>query len=85
MIPLCGDWFFGGGAYFFQQGKLSVESLHHLGEHPLTTIAGMGTEDSFSFNMGLWTMACIGTVVSWFIIPVSVLFRQSRTTLIDSM
>lgn len=52
MIPLCGDWFFGGGAYFFQQ-------------------AGMGTEDSFSFNMGLWTMACIGTVVSWFIIPVS--------------
>jgi len=50
MIPLCGDWFFGGGAYFFQQ-------------------AGMGTEDSFSFNMGLWTMACIGTVVSWFIIP----------------
>jgi hypothetical protein len=72
MIPLCGDWFFGGGAYFFQQGKHSIGfSRLHGHEHSLTSSAGMGTEDSFSFNMGLWTMACIGTVVSWFIIPVS--------------
>ena len=70
MIPLCGDWFFGGGAYFFQQGEKLFTSGRLISEE-LISLAGMGTEDSFSFNMGLWTMACIGTVVSWFIIPVS--------------
>jgi hypothetical protein len=32
--------------------------------------AGLSTKDSFSFNMGLWAMACVGTVVAWFILPV---------------
>ncbi|KAL7424669.1 hypothetical protein Q5752_000353 [Cryptotrichosporon argae] len=49
-IPLCGDWFGGGGAYFFEQ-------------------AGLNTSDAFSFNMGLWGFACIGTICSWFVLP----------------
>jgi len=77
MIPLCGDWFFGGGAYFFQQGRLDILIFAALYWMVLILIAGMGTEDSFSFNMGLWTMACIGTVVSWFIIPVRILLLEA--------
>lgn len=65
---LSGSSFGNQGTYFFQQGMSVIPTLDY-GTDLFT--AGLSTEDSFKFNLGMYALGFCGTCGSWITMTVS--------------